>query len=239
MKNILCPLAALLAASALSSCAFVKYDSKGDEERVQIEDSGELSEKEYEVEDFTAIRCNIPADIVFTQGEPSVKVIAKSGTLDKISVQSTADDMGGLLTISNAGKYSFKNVRKLEIRVSTRQLSKVELNGAQSFTSKSEISTGDFDLQSSGAAEIELDGMSAADVRLLINGAGDIDIDNLDCKSLDIQIIGAGSCDVSGKAKDAKVLISGAGDIDLSGLKAESFDSDIKGMGSIKKPVLK
>ena len=56
MKNILCPLAALLAASALSSCAFVKYDSKGDEERVQIEDSGELSEKEYEVEDFTAIR---------------------------------------------------------------------------------------------------------------------------------------------------------------------------------------
>ena len=199
----------------------------------------ELSEKEYEVEDFTAIRCNIPADIVFTQGEPSVKVIAKSGTLDKISVQSTADDMGGLLTISNAGKYSFKNVRKLEIRVSTRQLSKVELNGAQSFTSKSEISTGDFDLQSSGAAEIELDGMSAADVRLLINGAGDIDIDNLDCKSLDIQVIGAGSCDVSGKAKDAKVLISGAGDIDLSELRAESFDSDIKGIGSIKKPVLK
>ena len=96
-------MAALLAASALSSCAFVKYDSKGDEERVQIEDSGELSGKEYEVEDFTAIRCNIPADIVFTQGEPSVKVIAKSGTLDKISVQSTADDMGGLLTISNAG----------------------------------------------------------------------------------------------------------------------------------------
>ena len=145
--------------------------------------------------------------------------------------------MGGLLTISNAGKYSFKNVRKLEIRVSTRQLSKVELNGAQSFTSKSEISTGDF--ESSGAAEIELDGMSAADVRLLINGAGDIDIDNLDCKSLDIQVIGAGSCDVSGKAKDAKVLISGAGDIDLSELRAESFDSDIKGIGSIKKPVLK
>lgn len=74
-------MAALLAVPALSSCAFVKYDSKGDEEQVQIEDSG----------------------------------------------------------------------------------------------------------------EVELDGMSAADVRLLINGAGDIDLSELKAESFDSDIKGIGS----------------------------------------------
>lgn len=237
MKRFICPLGSVILAVVVSSCAFVTYKGEDHQDVGNVGESVEMAEKVYDMKEFNSIRCDIPADITFTQGDPFVKIVTRESILGAISVNS--DDEGHLIISREDGR-TLKNVKKLEIAISANNLTDVTLNGAVDFSAEGPVSFGDFNLLSSGASDIEFESLKAANVSLVINGTGDIGIDTIDCESLSIQINGAGSCEVSdGWAGNASATIRGAGEVDLSDMSVGNFNYAVKGAGDVKKPRIK
>ena len=85
----------------------------------------------------------------------------------------------------------------------------------------------------SGAADLNMDGLSTSKLDITVPGAGQVTLNDLMADSLNITLSGAGNIDVSGAVTNAQISISGAGNVNASDLMIQTADVNISGFGSM------
>lgn len=163
----------------------------------------------------TGIECvetNSSADVHYTQGEPSIKVVAPANLIGKVTTTTSGNK---LVVGQKKGWTMVNNGDDIDVYVSMPSLSEVSINGS-----------GDF----------EADGkVKAAKLALNVNGSGDVDFKNLTCDVLSAKVNGSGDVDIDKlKARSAALYINGSGDIEATLDGVETFSVAVNGSGDTK-----
>lgn len=240
MKQIVYIISALALSLSLNSCRFVKVsDSVSewfDEEALKentIEASKDYVTKTIEITDFSLLNIEFPVKVIYSPGPASCTISAPDNVVDHILFVQDNDQ----LVIKIGRHANFRNIRDIEVQLSSEKLSWVTVTGAGAFESTAPIYAGKtFQMPLSGAAEAYINGLVADKVDIDVSGAVELKIENLDCKDFDLDVSGAGDVEISGTAEKARADISGAGILDLSGLRSDNLSWDVSGAGKVIKP---
>ncbi|MBR1575762.1 MAG: DUF2807 domain-containing protein [Bacteroidales bacterium] len=216
----------------LCGCKFVKIKDGGihsSDGGSPVAGNGTVAEKSFDVNDFSAIKLNVPADVVYEMsGSPSMLVRLDENLMDLLKV--SVED--GVLVIGS--DTPLKRVKKLQIILSSSSLQELKCYGAVDFETKGSVRGERFTLLVSGAADVDMDDLDVKEAVFQINGAGDLDIHLSGAERVDLGINGAGDAKLSGRSEAVAVSVSGAGDVDLSRLDYGRLDKNVSGMGSVK-----
>ena len=223
---------AIVACSLLvSGCVFVKFKDGGfTKSDKKIAGNGVISEKTFEIGDFSRIKMNVPADVDYSVADtPSMVVKLDENLMEYLTVE--VED-GVLKVGSSLG--SMSRFKKLYIRLTSSALSALECNGAVDFTADGPVSGESFTMKVNGAADVEMKDLDVRTAKFEVNGAGDLDVHLADAEEVSLTISGAGDATLSGKAGETSVEINGAGDVDLTGLDYTNLVKKVNGIGSVK-----
>ncbi|HET9418350.1 MAG TPA: DUF2807 domain-containing protein [Chthoniobacterales bacterium] len=204
---------AAAAAFALASC-----DWEG------IGGNGHIVNDHRTVEDFAELHTSGGAfDIEWRSGAPALTITTDENLLPYIETRKI-DNRLELRT-----RRRIHSRRGIKILVSSSTRSGAKLSGASDL--KVPALTGDkFALQSSGAAEVKLDG--AVDKLLVdMTGASALKAKSLQARSVGISTTGAGSAQVTA-TESLRVAITGAGDVTYFG-NPKTVEKHVTGAGSI------
>ena len=218
----------------VSGCVFVRVKDAGNKGNngKRIVGNGIITEKIFEVADFSAVMLDVPADVDYTVSDtPSLRVRVDENLLEYLTV--SVED--GMLRIGSVNR-QLRNFKKLEIEMSSSSLEFLKCNGAVDFVSDGRISGETFVLEVNGAADVELPGLDVRTADFKVNGAGDIEVGLANAESVSLNISGAGDAKISGKTESVSIQINGTGDVDLTQLDYDRLDKSINGMGSVKTP---
>ena len=230
MKIITIIIVAAAACLLVTGCVFVKVKDNGHFTSGSVAGNGIITEKTFEVGDFSRVEMSVPADVTVTIAEtPSVFVRVDENLMEILTVS----EKDGLLKISSANK-AFRNFKKLEIQLSSSSLASLKCDGAVDFNCAGPVRSESFSLECNGAADVEMENLDAKTVSFVVNGAGDIDARLSDADQVSLKISGAGDANLSGKTREVQVEVNGAGDVDLSLLEYETLNKKVNGMGSVK-----
>ena len=83
----------------------------------------------------------------------------------------------------------------------------------------------------SGAADVEMNGLSTSNFKFTMSGAGQLGLDALNADSLDITLSGVGDVELSGEVTTAQIDIPGAGSVRASDLRIQTAEVTIAGLG--------
>jgi hypothetical protein len=83
----------------------------------------------------------------------------------------------------------------------------------------------------SGAADVEMDGLSTSSFEFTMSGAGQFGLDALHADSLDVTLSGMGDVEISGEVTAALIDIPGAGSVRASDLRVQTAEVNISGLG--------
>lgn len=240
MKQIVYIISALALSLSLNSCRFVKvsdsvsewFDEEAFKENT-IEASKDYVTKTIEITDFSLLNIEFPVKVIYSTGPASCTISAPDNVVDHILFVQDNDQ----LVIKIGRHANFRNIRDIEVQLSSEKLSWVTVTGAGAFESTAPIYAGKtFQMPLSGAAEAYIKGLVADKVDIDVSGAVELKIENLDCKDFDLDVSGAGDVEISGVAEKARADISGAGVLDLSGLRSDNLSWDVSGAGKVIKP---
>jgi hypothetical protein len=190
-----------------------------------------LVTQEYDFSDFTAVEAGGAFTVNISQGdEYSVVVTANENVVDYLRVEQNGDT----LTLGTDRLWNFSNVT-LEAEITMPELHGVNLSGASEgeitgFSSgddfsvqlsgasslRGDITSGDADMEGSGASRIELTG-AGGNLRLDLSGASNADLSDFPVQDADIRASGA---------SDAAVNVSGRLDADASGASSVGYTGD-------------
>lgn len=197
----------------------------------------ERVDKNYDLKNFTSIKCSGVAKIIYTQEDKyEVKVKATKSFLDNLIIKV---DNGILIVDLKKGdksNLSGKNfIENLEINISSPTLKSVSLGGVVKFSSKS-IKGDSFELNVSGVGKVDCSSLDFAKLVSRVSGAGSVNVSfkgenalitnsgasqytlNVDCKELTVKNSGAGSMKISGTADKTDINSTGVSDINISEL---------------------
>ena len=201
-------LTALLIAT-LAVPASAGFFHKGD----QIEGSGKLETRDFDLAAFTDLELNgsLDAEIAFGDRQ-KVSVTLDDNLFDNLELD--VDD--GELTVDWDESCDPDN--KSRIVITMKRLASIELNGA-----------GDIDVDGFRGDSFSFRLRGAGDITLM--GAGDVDAKELKAKHVEVSVTGVGDAEVTAtESIDAKV--SGVGDIKYWG-KPEKEKTRVSGLGDI------
>lgn len=243
MKRILI---AALAVATLTSCSFIRIDTKalkallveeGVDMTVESKSVGRMytpngvatTQLRGDLEEFHAIESVIPIDIEYSQGEQFVEITASSNIMPFIAT-----------TVHNGTlKLYFKGIRvkkankDMKVIIKTPKLDAVTIEGAGDLELKGQINADDLRIGISGAGDVDIDDLIANEFIVKVSGAGDLDADKLTCNLFDVDVSGAGDIDVEALEADrVNIKISGSGDATLAG-HARTGDFSVSGAGAI------
>ena len=169
-----------------------------------VKGSGKIVTKEYSLGDFSRLDINSPAEVVVSEGQPSVKLTIDDNLVSAFDVEVR----GGQLVLMSDKSMSMKEMPKLVI--TTKDLSECAVGSATKI-----------DIRGGTAKKFTVDANGAAVVTLI----GTFD-------DLNFELNGASRATVTGATNKLTVDNSGASSIDLSGLTAK--DGDIEANGASK-----
>lgn len=223
-----------------TSCKFISY--KGSEavrnlgelmELTPADESGiNMGERVYnDIPSIRYIICEGSYDIEYTQGPERVVVSAPDKYIHQILVKTSEN---GELVLTGEGKVA-KNIKNVKVRISSPQLTGIDVNGAIVLNADAISSPDDFKFNIYGAADADIKSLSAANLSLCVNGAGDIEISGIKCSRTDITINGAGDVTLKGEAGSAEATINGVGSINAKDLSCPDFKTHRNGIGSISR----
>lgn len=212
-----------------------------------VDGHGPIVSEVRDLDDFSKLEINIPADVLVHIGE-----------FPKVSIR-THDDIMGVIKTTVKGKTliidsdpCIGSVDQMQIDLVVTNLNSISINGSAALKLAKEIQlkADDLDLEVSGSGRLIVD-VLANSLDAEINGSGNIDVRGT-AKKLNVGINGSGS--FSGfdlQAFEAKVEINGSGnanvnsknllDIEINGsgeleyIGNPKFKSDITGSGEVKK----
>ncbi|MEX2596574.1 MAG: head GIN domain-containing protein [Salibacteraceae bacterium] len=209
-----------------------------------IKGNGNVIEKTHPVEAFTSLSISGIYDVELVPGKSKLTILADENLHEYISFK--VDDNN--LDIHSNNK--FLNGEQLKLTVFYNKLDELALTGASSVFSSETIKGEKFEIDVSGATELELSvklkklimdlsggselylSGSAEDVILDVSGAAEINAEELMAENVSIDITGAGEVSI-GVQKTLNVDVSGAGEVKYIG--DPKVTQNISGAGEVKK----
>jgi hypothetical protein len=160
---------------------------------------------------FNKISLGGPFDLILKKGDKAALTIET----DNIAPGDiTTEIRGNTLHIDMKDKkYKLRDVDRSVIYLTYTQLDKIEWSGAGNIKTESVLEAENFELQISGAGNINMD---------------------LDVNSLVVNMSGAGNVEMKGKAYSQKVNMSGAGNYNGFELRSQEANVDMSGVGNVR-----
>ena len=164
--------------------------------------------KKLVTEPFNSIKAGGVSNIRLIKGDEHVVIIeAPEKVMDKIKV-SVSD---GRLSISYSN-LKLKNHESLNFYITLPDIQSIDLSGAAELETVNAFTTDSFDLEASGATEIDME---------------------LDVKKLNAHVSGAADVTLTGKAVYENIIASGAADFDADELVADTVKVVASGASSV------
>lgn len=204
MKNVLFLVVSVL---VLTSCK-IDVGNWGNGER--IEPSNEIVTKTYKLSPFEEVNMNCFGSVELIQSDEkdgTVELTAPENYVELLKFESK----GGRLEIGFSKKSINIDAHKVNIKVYTNDLVKIQNNGAAGITME-KLDTDKLKVVNSGVGEIRVAGITD-DAELICSGVGSIIANDL-------------------KALNVKANVSGVGSI--SCYASETLDGKVTGVGSLK-----
>lgn len=193
MKNFL---SLLLIPLLLSSCG------------LGVSGNGNVEEQNRKVEAFDRIEAGGMFELHLVQSETHrLKVVADENLIDLIE---TYVD-GGVLHIRS--KENIREAKELDIYIAVPELEKIELSGAVEIDGKGVFASKDLRIESSGAAQIDLE---------------------IKVEDLELELSGATEIELRGSAENVRIEASGASEIELFELKVRNMRVDLSGASELE-----
>ena len=199
MKRILL-FSGILSLICLQSCIYGDWN-KG------ISGDGNVQTEIIDIDGFTGVQASAGIDVVLSQGDFYVEVIADENLQEVITVELKGD----MLVIG-----SERNIYRAESKVVNVSLPDLE------------------ELKISSAGDMDADSdFDCEDLKISISSAGDLKL-GVSAESVDINISSSGDCDLWGKTGDFTASLSSAGDLNAYDLEADYVKVRVSSAGDAK-----
>ena len=214
----------VVGAFSLASC-IVSNDTKM---------SGKMVEENRTTGSFSNISSKCMCDVYFVQGN-TTSVIIKG---NKELVESTTTKVNnGTLEINCDKNFSWHfnmTTVKLEVYITSPNISKVSLSGSGNFVANSAINAGALSFGITGSGDISLGDVKCDAFDTYVSGSGDVRIKNITCQQASYKISGSGDMAIGQNyVKNTLVKISGSGDIRIKGNNCGTISGNVSGSGDI------
>lgn len=252
MKSFTTFFAIISLAFCTTACSQQRTFSTGSIFGKTIKASKNYVTKQIKIDKFEKITVAGSMDVIYKQkaGSPDLEVYTSDNIVDLLDIQVKGSTLQ--IGFKKNTKVSYE---KLEIRVSSPDLSGVSLAGSGDFTFVNGLKTeNDLSISVAGSGDIKGQDISCDNMKVSIAGSGDINAQSITCNSLETSVAGSGDMAIKsitaanveasiagsgtivlgGTAQDASYSISGSGDIFAEGLEAKRVSSSIAGSGDIK-----
>ncbi len=190
------------------------------------EGSGTILKEKRNVEPFDRVTVAVSGNVFYVQGD-TYKISIE--TDDNLLQYITTEIRGNELIID-----SDKSIcpHKLNVFITSKELSKVEIEGSADFFAQTPIETEDLEVSINGSGDIRIDSIfSKNSVQLEINGSGEIRVGG-SCNRFTSETNGSGDIFASKlTSKIAQLEINGSGNVYIT-VQDELF-VDINGSGDI------
>ncbi len=212
---------AIITGSILTGCVKVNL----------AEENGPLKTQTYDFTDFTGIEIGHAFELVVTQSENySVTVTAGEKVLENIHVRQDGTtlvfDIDGWTNLWFSSWYSAHKVK-----ITMPVLSVLKLSGAAKANVTGFKSAHAFNLELSGASEINMD-MATGDFIADISGSSSIE-GSLTAADLDIELSGASNIKLTGSGGNIRIKGSGASDVEMLSFSVNDADIRLSGASHI------
>lgn len=175
----------------------------------QIEGSGVIETRAYEVSDFSTLIVSGSGEVIVTQGEqPALSITADENFFEYITVENLEDT----LEIGQESLTNFVSDDTIRYEVTVVDLQAYELRGSANMTAEQ---------------------LSADSLSLSVLGSGNIVIDELVGNTLSVLVSGSGDVTLGGRVDAQTIEINGSGSLVLDDLESQSADIDVSGSGDV------
>ncbi len=238
-----------LIASSLACCFSGFYPVRG---------SGQMEEKEYQVEDFDGVYMSNQGDLTIEYGDEEELVIeAEENLLPHLEVRV----LNHTLHIGTRPNAHLRPTRPIKYHLTVTELNSIELTGSGNVDGPV-MEGDDISLRVTGSGNAALDGIDADDsveievtgsgkvrvtgdeadgvslrgdrLHVTISGSGDADLGELEADRIEVRITGSGALTVEGgRVEDQTISASGSGVYRARDLESATADVDISGSGNV------
>jgi hypothetical protein len=176
-----------------------------------VRGSGTLDSETREVDGFSGLQIDVPAEVTVQQGtRESVTIEAEDNLLAQIATEMRGDT----LRIFNSERdWNDRVDPTLPVKIT---ITVVDLN----------------EIAFNGAGKMVVESLSGDTLSLSLDGAGDIALNGLELRSLEVQLDGAGNISASGTAESLSVNMDGIGNFEGADFAVSRAEVDIDGAGS-------
>jgi len=172
--------------------------------------SGNVVTQTREVEDFTAVEMDYPAQITVTQGDSvSVKIEAEDNVLPGLRTRVRNDTLE--IDYKAEDGEHVNPTKAVKITIVVKDLKEVDFGSA---------------------GDLTLNGIETDELNISVSGAGNLEVNDLAAKEFTVNLSGAGSMYADGEADDFKLTISGFGSFNGKDLHSKTTRVNLSGAGS-------
>ncbi len=181
---------------------------------------------------FNAIDIDMPLQanihVVSSTESPSLQIKAQGNLLKDIKTEVK----NGVLRLYTDKFFHFSTDEDIIAEISVPRLRAVAISGAGEANINGIIVGETFDLDVTGAGDVDIEGINTNKFVAKVSGAGDVTVKSGTVNQVDIRITGMGDVKAYGlQAKSATAAVTGAGDIKITAL--ETLNASITGAGDI------
>jgi hypothetical protein len=210
---ILALVTVIISGTILSGCVRVDLAEK----------NGPITTREYNFTDFTGINIGYAFDFEVTPSDTyKVSITAGENVLEHIDVHKD-----GSTLVIEVNDWFFQWFSSPKVTITMPVLNELKLSGAARGSARGFKSSQDFDLQLSGATELDI-AMETGDFVSELSGASRV-IGSLTATSSDIELSGASRIELTGSGWNINLHGSGASNADLIGFAVNDADIEFSG----------
>lgn len=254
MKKLAFVVSTFMSAISLIACAqsYTHSVNSGLFKGKTVEANDNYVTKELRVKDFDEICVSGSVDVSYTQrsGKPEVEIYTSDNVVDLLDIYVKDRRL-------NVGFKKNVNVKynKLEIRVSSKDLSKVDVIGSGDFEFVNGLKTdalsirvtgsGDvkgkdircaqhLSMSVAGSGDIKGQDFSTEALRISVAGSGDLILEDVTATTTDASVAGSGTVRMYGHTQDADYSVAGSGDLFADDFEAQNVKANVTGSGDIR-----
>ena len=191
---------------------------------IGIRGNGHIVTEQRMIEEFSEIHSTGVFDIEWRAGSPALSITTDENLFPYVESQISGN------TLRLRTREQLRPTHHIKVVASSSQRIGAKLTGAGDLNVRA-LAGGKFAVQSSGAADITLEG-TVDELLADMSGASDLKARGLQTRVVQISITGAGSAQVNA-ADTLRVAITGAGDVTYFG-NPKTVEKHISGAGSIR-----
>lgn len=178
--------------------------------------SGDLVRKEISATSFVQLDVRTQIDVCLSQGEKEEVYIE---TYESILPWVESEKKNGELMVRLDRRVTqinwFGRPKILKLHVTVKDLEQLDLSGACDLFMQTPMRFKDFNLNASGASDLNMKPVSGDNIRIFCSGASDISNASFDVNSFYLNTSGASDAEILIESANAEFITSGASDIDL------------------------